>query len=221
MSNEKPKLLRNTDDEARQKARHIILAAGFAAIAVIDPETGYPNSSRVLTATDGAGMPVILVSHLAAHTKALLTSPRCSLLLGEPGKGDPLAWPRLSLQCDGRPVGDDDPERAHLRDRFLRRHPKAALYADFPDFLYIRLTPVSASLNGGFGRAYALTAQDFRAPGNAPSLSPDRESKLIEQLEGSESLSPGDRVAAVTERHILLENKGKQRIAKISEILKI
>lgn len=218
MSADKPKILRDTDDNAREQAQELILTARFAALAVIDPETGYPNSSRVLVATDARGLPVILVSRLAGHTKGLLSSPRCSLLVGEPGKGDPLAWPRMSLQCDAEAIGDDDPGRGHLRSRFLRRHPKAALYADFPDFLYLRLTPVAASLNGGFGRAYALSRDDFAKHTGTPAMTPEDEETLVKRLESSSSVRDGFRIAAVTQRRAVLEMKDKQKILKISEI---
>ena len=48
-----------------------------------------------------------------------------------------------------------------MRARFLRRHPKSALYDDFGDFSFFRLEPGSASLNGGFGKAYILEPEDF------------------------------------------------------------
>ncbi|MET3611810.1 putative heme iron utilization protein [Rhizobium aquaticum] len=208
---DKPKVLRDTDDQARQQARDLIVTARFAAIAVIDPETGYPNSSRVLTATDCASRPVILVSRLAAHTKALLANPRCSLLFGEPGKGDPLAWPRISLQCDALPVVADDPERAHLRTRFLRRHPKAALYVDFPDFLFLRLCPVSASLNGGFGRAYALAGEDFNLPAGLSPLSLTQEVERASKAESSKLIPDGYRLAAIEPDCIIVEQRGALR----------
>ena len=39
-----------------------------------------------------------------------------------------------------------------------RRHPKAELYVDFPDFGFRRLVPERAHLNGGFARAASLDA---------------------------------------------------------------
>ena len=212
-TDDKPKVLRDTDEQARDQARELIITARFAAMAVIDPETGYPNSSRVLTATDAASLPVVLASRLAAHTKALLQSPRCSLLFGEPGKGDPLAWPRISLQCDAHPITADDPERPHLRARFLRRHPKAALYVDFPDFLFFRLNPVSASLNGGFGRAYALTGEDFRLPGGLSPLTWEEENRLAAEAESQGLIPAGLRLAAIEPDCVIAENKvGMQRL---------
>lgn len=153
-------LLQPVDDEVRALARRLLRASRHGALAVIGP-SGHPAASRVLVATDHGGNPVILVSDLSAHAAALAADPRCSLLVGEPGKGDPLAHPRLSLSAHAAAIPADAPERQTLRERFLARHPKAALYADFADFRFMRLEPVNAALNGGFGRAYALRPADF------------------------------------------------------------
>jgi putative heme iron utilization protein len=83
-------------------------------------------------------------------------------LLGEPDKGDPLAHPRITIQCSAARIDRDSDETIILRTLFLSRHPKSALYIDFPDFLFIRLTMMEASLNGGFGKAFRLTALDLQ-----------------------------------------------------------
>ena len=75
----------------------------------------------------------------------------------------------MTLFANAVIVAPDAPERPALRERFLARHPKAALYADFGDFRFVRLEPTGASLNGGFGRAYELGPGDLvEAP--APDL---------------------------------------------------
>lgn len=177
---DKPSVLRDTDDEARRLARRLIHTGPQMALAVIDPETGFPGVSRVLVATDGDGAPVILVSALSAHTKALGADPRCSLLAGEQAKGDPLAYPRITVLARAMRIERDDPARTRLRRRFVRRHPKAELYIDFPDFAFFRLEPVSASLNGGFGRAYALEAADLLNPATADAFDEDTLLSAIE-----------------------------------------
>lgn len=144
------------DDEAIGLARMLMRTARYGALATLDAETGGPLATRTATATDGDGAPVILISTLAAHTSALIADPRCSLLVGEPGKGDPLAHPRLSISCDAIRLERDSEKTAHARQRYLNRHPKAALYADFADFSFFRLDVRSASLNGGFAKAFAL-----------------------------------------------------------------
>ena len=158
---DKPSVIRETDNDAGRQARILLRGARFAAIGVIDPETRFPSVSRVLLGSDIDGAAIILVSGLSAHTKALSADPRASLLTGEPGKGDPLAYARLSVQCVAEAVERDSESHMRLRARFLARHPKSALYIDFPDFRFFRLVPRSASLNGGFGRAYILSEDDF------------------------------------------------------------
>ncbi|MGV3550025.1 HugZ family pyridoxamine 5'-phosphate oxidase [Rhizobium sp.] len=154
-------VIRPTDEASLKLARRLVREARFAAISVLDPETGHPLVSRVLTGTDIDGVPVILISTLAAHTKALLSDPRCALLFGEPGKGDPPAWPRVTVLCDAERLDPGGESDSCTRKRFLRRHPKSKLYADFPGFAFFRLVPKSASLNGGFGRAYIISGDAF------------------------------------------------------------
>jgi putative heme iron utilization protein len=101
------------------------------------------------------------VSQLSAHTRALQADPRCSLLLGEPGKGDALAHPRISLSCRASGVEKGAPAHARVERRYLNKNPKAKLYAGLGDFRFFRLEVESASLNGGFGKAFLLTRDEL------------------------------------------------------------
>ncbi|MCE3519972.1 pyridoxamine 5'-phosphate oxidase family protein, partial [Escherichia coli] len=94
---QKKEVLHETDAEAVRLAQTLIRKARHAVIATLDPATGGPIATRVGLSTDHDGTPVILVSALSAHTPALLADPRCSLLAGETGKGDPLAHPRVTV----------------------------------------------------------------------------------------------------------------------------
>ncbi|MER9566252.1 MULTISPECIES: HugZ family protein [unclassified Mesorhizobium] len=164
---DKPKkdVIRETDAEAIRLAKTLIRSARFGALAVIEPGTGSPLASRVGVATDIDGTPLILVSMLSAHTGAILADPRCSLLVGEPGKGDPLAHPRLTLVCRAVRLQRGSNEHARTERRYLNRNPKAKLYAGLGDFSIFRLEPERASLNGGFGKAYLLDRTDLVATG--------------------------------------------------------
>ncbi len=159
---ERKSVLRETDAAAIAQARGLIRRARHGALAVLEPGTGVPLASRAAVATDLSGAPLILISQLSAHFGALEADPRCSILLGETGRGDPLAHPRITLVCRAGMLSGE--ARTNARDRFLRRHPKSALYADFADFAFWRLAPERASLNGGFGKAYALTAFELATP---------------------------------------------------------
>ncbi len=134
-------------------AKALLRSTRAGALATLDATTGFPFASLVTVATDVDGTPLLLMSSLSAHTANLEADPRASLLLAQGGKGDPLAHPRLTVI--GRAERSADPR---IRARFLARHPKAKLYADFPDFSFWRLVMEGAHLNGGFARAAGLTA---------------------------------------------------------------
>ncbi|WP_298958348.1 DUF2470 domain-containing protein [uncultured Methylobacterium sp.] len=139
-------------------ARDLLRATRTGALATLDRGDGAPFASLVTVATDLDGAPLLLLSRLSAHTLNLEADPRCSLLLSPGGKGDPLAHPRLTVA--GRAGRSEAPG---VRARFLARHPKAALYADFPDFGFFRLEPAAGHLNGGFARAATLTGPELLA----------------------------------------------------------
>jgi heme iron utilization protein len=82
------------------------------------------------------------------------------VLLASSGKGDPLAYPRLTVLGTFARLERDTPDGARVQRRFLSRHPKSKLYAGFGDFAFWRLSVVSAHLNGGFARAADLKASD-------------------------------------------------------------
>ncbi|HVW92217.1 MAG TPA: pyridoxamine 5'-phosphate oxidase family protein [Devosia sp.] len=161
--NEKPKsVLQPVTPEVVAEARAIIAGADHAALAVLEPGTGHPLVSRVGLATLADGSPLIIVSGLTAHAKALAADPRCSLLVGEAGKGEPLAHPRISLICRAEAL--PALQREEARARYLARHPKAAVYVDLPDFRFLRLAVERASFNGGFGRAYEMSGAELVEP---------------------------------------------------------
>ncbi len=153
--------IRETNDEARKLGKQLLKEASFAALATLEPGSGRPLVSRVAFGLDGSGQPISLMSTLANHTKALMETAACSLLVGEPGKGDPLAHPRLTLQATAARFEKGSQDHVQTRGHYLKQHPKAALYVDFGDFFLFRFVIESAYLNGGFGKAFVLTSDDL------------------------------------------------------------
>ena len=141
--NDRPSVIRPTDAEAIRLAKTLVRSARYGAIAVIEAETGVPFASRVGVATDIDGAPLILVSLLSTHTRALL------------------ADPRLSLVCRAVQLEAGDPAHERAQRRYLNRNPKAKLYAGLGDFRLFRLEPGRASLNGGFGKAFLLNREEL------------------------------------------------------------
>lgn len=149
------------NDEARRIAQGL-LQLPHAALAYSDPESGTPGISRIAFGLAPDGGALTFVSTLAPHFHGLNKFADCSILLGEPGsKGDPLVHPRLMLRAKATIVEPEAAERPALRDAWLVRHPKSKLYVDFADFFFVRLAIQSALLNGGFGKAFRLSADDL------------------------------------------------------------
>lgn len=137
------------DFEPVAMARTVLRTARIAALATLDPASGFPLATLTNVATDVDGSPLFLASKLSLHTRNIEADPRISLLVSSLGKGDPLAnSARLSVV--GRAEHCTDP---NAKRRFLARHPKAKLYADFPDFSLFRLAVLGFHPNGGFARA--------------------------------------------------------------------
>jgi heme iron utilization protein len=150
------------DDIARSLADTLLRAASHAALAVTDPETQTPNISRIALARASDGTIFTLISRLSTHTNALHANPACAFMVGDPGsKGDPLTHPRLMIQATASFLLRSDPQHSDIRADWLTHHPKAKLYIDFADFSFVRLTPHSAVLNAGFGKAYRLQPADL------------------------------------------------------------
>lgn len=144
-----------TDFDPLTTARQLLFDASTAALATLDPGTGFPLATLVNVAAAADGTPVFLASALSLHTRNIDADARVSLLIADIGKGDPAAHPRLTVV--GRAARSSD---RNLRDRFLARHPKAKLYADFPDFSFFTVEMSGLHLNGGFARAAQLAPQD-------------------------------------------------------------
>ncbi len=153
--------------DARGEARRLLRSLRAGALATLSPMG--PFSSLVAVATLPDGSPLMVLSQLAAHTGHLEADPRCSILLSQGGKGDPLAHPRLTLVGHARRAAAE--ERGAWRARYLARHPKAELYVDFADFSFWRLEIATAHLNGGFARAATFEAAE-----------------ILTRLEGAEAL---------------------------------
>ena len=174
--------IRPTTPQAIELAKKLLRTSRYGAIAVFDAATGLPLASRVAVATDMDGTPLILVSGLAAHTPGLLANPACSLLLGEVGKGDPLAHPRITLHCRAQKVEKTASHYTRIRRRYLNHNPKGALYADLGDFAFFQLELGSASLNGGFGKAFNLTPDDLLCPASLSNAFAESEESALDKL---------------------------------------
>ena len=154
--------------------RHLIRRCDRAALATALPGDGgaWPYASLVLVAVDHDLSPVLLISDLAEHSKAISADSRVSLLFdGTMGLAQPLAGPRVTLMGRASKTSDE-----RLKQRFLRHHPDAAMYAGFGDFNFYKVTLERAHLVGGFGKIRWIEPGELLA---APALT-----ELAESEEG-------------------------------------
>jgi putative heme iron utilization protein len=141
---------------AKSAAKRLMREARSGAIATLTAKGGDPYCSLVNVATEADGSPLLLLSRLALHTKNILADARISLMLDERKEGDPLQGARVMLSGTAAPTANPA-----SRARYLARQPEAAMFADFPDFAFYRMTISGAHLVAGFGRIVDLTPADI------------------------------------------------------------
>ena len=150
-----------TQEDMSRAVRDLVRGLDRAALATSLPGEGgtRPYASLVLVAVDHDLSPILLLSDLAEHTKAIAGDGRVSLLFdGTHGLDQPLTGPRVTLLGQATRTPDD-----RLARRFLARHPDAEIYAGFRDFHFYRVAVERAHLVAGFGKIRWLGADELQA----------------------------------------------------------
>ncbi|MFT3666707.1 pyridoxamine 5'-phosphate oxidase family protein [Piscinibacter sp.] len=152
------------DAQDALRLRRLLDARPVAALATL--HRGEPALSMVpfvLRADDHA--PLIHVSALATHTRDMREHPRVSLMVMAEATPDvmPQALPRVALQADARTLPREGAEYDAAKALYLARFPDATMTFELADFAIVVLTPVSARLVAGFGRADALVGERLAA----------------------------------------------------------
>ncbi|MDX1738997.1 MAG: pyridoxamine 5'-phosphate oxidase family protein, partial [Alphaproteobacteria bacterium] len=109
------------------RTRNLMRSCQRASLAVSmtnENDTTLPYVALVLVAFDFGANPILFISDLAEHSKAIQKNPQASLLLDATiGRRNPLAHPRYSLV--GEIEYPDAKEAAQLLSRFVNRHAEA------------------------------------------------------------------------------------------------
>ncbi|MBV8190937.1 MAG: DUF2470 domain-containing protein [Alphaproteobacteria bacterium] len=150
-----------THDTARA-IRDLLRGRDRAVLATALPAEGspWPYASLVLVALDHGLSPILLLSDLAEHSKAIAGEPRASLLFDATGGLEqPLTGARATVLGRAERTADERVVR-----RFLGRHPDAGMYAGFADFHFYRLLVERVHLVAGFGKISWLGAAELLPP---------------------------------------------------------
>jgi putative heme iron utilization protein len=167
MTDPQPDPFRDVRELIRSRDR----AALATALPVGEGVPAWPYASLVLVAVDHDLSPLLLLSDLAEHTRAIVRDPRVSLLFdGTGGLAQPLTGPRVTML--GRAAKTDD---QRLKRRFLRHHPDAEMYAGFRDFNVYKVSLERTHLVGGFGKIRWIEPGELLALPPLPDLAESEE----------------------------------------------
>ncbi|WP_232668471.1 HugZ family pyridoxamine 5'-phosphate oxidase [Pseudonocardia sp. TRM90224] len=148
-----------------ERSRNLMAAARSGMLSTLG-ENGYPFGSVVAPAVDEQGRPLMLLSDLAVHSHNLKADPRASLMVAEPGEGDPLDLARVTLIGPVAEVTGPDGDAALAT--YQQVHP-GGLGTDHGFRMY-RLDVTSVRFVGGFARMSWVEAAAYTAAEPDPLL---------------------------------------------------
>ena len=147
--------------EAVRVARDVLHTSRAAALATLDPVSGYPYTTATNIGIEPDGTPFFFAAGLTLHARNMEADARISLTLAPFGKGDALTLPRLTMVGKAEQIGPDEAPLAIAR--YIARYPKAKLYLSLPDTRLYRLRTEAVQINGGPARnASNITPADLR-----------------------------------------------------------
>ena len=123
---------------------------------------GYPFGSVAPFVLNHQGMPTILISSIAEHTKNIAHNAKVSLVVFE-NEADLQANARLTLLAIAEQTDKLNPL---MRARYLRYIPQAAQYFDMHDFSFYTLHITQARYIGGFGKMGWVEGEQMTIPSN-------------------------------------------------------
>lgn len=123
---------------------------------------GYPFGSVAPFVLNHQGMPTILISSIAEHTKNIIQNSKVSLVVFE-NEEDLQANARLTLLANAEQT---DKNNDLMRQRYLRYLPQAEQYFDMHDFSFYTLHITHARYIAGFGKMGWIEGGSMQLPSN-------------------------------------------------------
>ena len=118
---------------------------------------GYPYTAALPYCTDHQGRPVVLISHLSEHTRAIERDPRVSFTVAPMV---PTLRPQSRATILGKIALCDD---AAMAARYLRFFPDNRSFLDIGGFRFFSIAPEHVRLIAGFGSAHWLEGNSLLA----------------------------------------------------------
>lgn len=164
--------------EKQNAARTLLLQESFGVLSTVSIDLpGYPFGSVTPYCTDRMCRPIIYISHIAQHTRNIVSDSRVSLTVVEKGASEDVqAQGRVTCIGDARPVEDGDDD---VRERYFRYFPSARQYERTHGFEFFRLELVRVRFIGGFGQIFWVEPAAFMT---ANPFSPVEETRIIQHM---------------------------------------
>jgi len=146
-------------DSRGVQARRLVRSYRDGALATQSLKfPGYPYVSALPFCTDQRGRIVVLISHLAEHTRNAGQDGRVGFLVAPSG-------PEMQEQPRVNQIGDIAPvEDTATTERYLRYFPEAAHYLEIGGFRFFRIEPKSLRYIAGFGSIHSIAGENYLAP---------------------------------------------------------
>jgi hypothetical protein len=161
-------------DRARA-ARELFRAARSGVLSSHSSKVpGFPYGSALPHATDHQGRPVLLISHLAEHTRNVEADPRVSFLVS-PSGADLQSSARAALLGEAHPLAD----AGSIEARYLRLFPYHAQYLAIGGFRFWVIEPLQVRYIAGFGSLHWIPGASFLAQAGEM---PATESSALEHM---------------------------------------
>lgn len=139
--------------------RQLVASQSQGVLATVAQEpAGYPYTSIVPYCLTDQGLPLVLISKLAQHTRNVLVDRRVSLFVHQLS-AEPLAAPRVTIMGDLVPVANE--QIADLAARYYRFFPQSQDFHQIYDFSFWQLQPLHLHYIAGFARVYPLAGAEL------------------------------------------------------------
>lgn len=159
------------------RARKLLLERKFGVLStqsVVMP--GYPFGSIAPFCLNRGGLPVILISDIAQHTKNIIADPKVSLTVVEDETPRGQAHGRVTYLAEATPVEEHDED---TQERYYDYFPSSRNYHKTHNFRFYRLAATRLRFIGGFGDINWIEPGDFT---HANPFSRDQENDIKDHM---------------------------------------
>lgn len=162
-------------DSASFQAKSILLSEYHGVLSTQSVDMpGFPFGSAVPYCLDSDGHVIILISHIAQHTKNVKSDNKVSLIVIEGNVEDIHTAARLTILSTAVQISDEE-----VKERYYRFFPSARDYHLRYDFEFYRLNLLKAHFIGGLGKIKWISAQDLLL---SHSFSCTEENDMVEHM---------------------------------------